>query len=90
MREAPFGARGRRSVAQSAALRPGSPFRPATTIRAHAGALTSSGLRAQLGVIDLNARALVELTHLFWDDMVQRGRGGVLNVASTAAFNPAP
>ena len=41
-------------------------------------------------MIDLNARALVELTHLFWDDMVQRGRGGVLNVASTAAFQPGP
>ncbi len=56
----------------------------------HAGALTSSDLPTQLGMIDLNVRALVELTHLFWDGMVQRRRGGVLNVASTAAFQPGP
>jgi short-subunit dehydrogenase len=56
----------------------------------HAGALTSSDLQTQLGMIDLNVRALVELTHLFWDEMTTRGRGGVLNVASTAAFQPGP
>jgi len=41
-------------------------------------------------MIDLNARALVELTHLFWKDMLARRRGGLLNVASTAAFQPGP
>ncbi len=56
----------------------------------HAGALTSSDLPTQLGMIELNVRALVELTHLFWDGMLQRRRGGVLNVASTAAFQPGP
>ena len=56
----------------------------------HAGALTSSDRATQLGMIDLNVRALVELTHLFWDGMRQRGKGGVLNVASTAAFQPGP
>lgn len=56
----------------------------------HAGALTSSDRPTQLGMIDLNVRALVELTHLFWDGMRQRRRGGVLNVASTAAFQPGP
>jgi len=56
----------------------------------HAGPLTSSDLATQLGMIDLNVRALVELTHLYWDGMVQRRRGGVLNVASTAAFQPGP
>ncbi len=56
----------------------------------HAGALTSSDLETQLGMIDLNDRALVELTHLFWADMLAKGRGGVLNVASTAAFQPGP
>jgi uncharacterized protein len=55
-----------------------------------AGALTASPLETQLGMIDLNVRALVELTHLLWDGMVSRGRGGVLNVASTAAFQPGP
>jgi uncharacterized protein len=55
-----------------------------------AGALTSSPLETQLGMIDLNVRALVELTHLLWIGMVARRRGGVLNVASTAAFQPGP
>ncbi len=31
----------------------------------HAGALTSSDLQTQLGMIDLNDRALVELTYVF-------------------------
>jgi short-subunit dehydrogenase len=56
----------------------------------HAGALTSSDLATQLGMIDLNVRALVELTYLYWDRMIANGRGGVLNVASTAAFQPGP
>jgi uncharacterized protein len=56
----------------------------------HAGALTSSDLATQLGMIDLNVRALVELTYLFWDRMLAKKRGGVLNVASTAAFQPGP
>jgi short-subunit dehydrogenase len=56
----------------------------------HAGAFTSSDLETQLGMIDLNVRALVELTHLLWDGMLARKRGGVLNVASTAAFQPGP
>ncbi len=56
----------------------------------HAGALTASDLQTQLGMIDLNVRALVELTYLFWDGMLRKKRGGVLNVASTAAFQPGP
>ncbi len=56
----------------------------------HAGALTTAPLATSLGMIDLNVRALVELTHIYWDDMLKRGRGGVLNVASTAAFQPGP
>lgn len=56
----------------------------------HAGALTSSDLPTQLGMIDLNVRALVELTYHFWDSMLAKKRGGVLNVASTAAFQPGP
>jgi len=56
----------------------------------HAGALTSSDIGTQLGMIDLNVRALVELAYLFWDRMLANKRGGVLNVASTAAFQPGP
>jgi short-subunit dehydrogenase len=56
----------------------------------HAGAFSASDLATQVGMIDLNVRALVELTHLLWDGMLARKRGGVLNVASTAAFQPGP
>jgi short-subunit dehydrogenase len=55
-----------------------------------AGAFAGSDEAKQLGMIDLNVRALVELTHAFWPQMLARGRGGVLNVASTAAFQPGP
>lgn len=55
-----------------------------------AGAFAGSKLEDQLGIIDLNDRALVELTHHTWPGMLERRRGGVLNVASTAAFQPGP
>jgi short-subunit dehydrogenase len=55
-----------------------------------AGAFLGSDEANQLGMIDLNVRALVELTHAFWPQMLERKRGGVLNVASTAAFQPGP
>ncbi len=55
-----------------------------------AGAFLGSDKANQLGMIDLNVRALVELTHIYWPDMLARKRGGVLNVASTAAFQPGP
>ncbi|HYM23263.1 MAG TPA: SDR family oxidoreductase [Vicinamibacterales bacterium] len=56
----------------------------------HAGPFNGSDAATQLGMIDLNDRALVELTHIYWPGMLARGRGGVLNVASTAAFQPGP
>ena len=49
-----------------------------------------SELADQLGMIDLDVRALVELTRLLWPRMLTNRRGGVLNVASTAAFQPGP
>jgi len=55
-----------------------------------AGAFDQSDAAAQLGMIDLNDRALVELTHIYWPRMLANRRGGVLNVASTAAFQPGP
>jgi short-subunit dehydrogenase len=56
----------------------------------YAGSFNGSDLAVQLGMIDLNIRALVELTHIYWPGMLARRRGGVLNVASTAAFQPGP
>jgi uncharacterized protein len=55
-----------------------------------AGAFNGSDAATQLGMIDLNDRVLVELTHIYWPGMLARNRGGVLNVASTAAFQPGP
>lgn len=43
----------------------------------------------QLAMIDLNMRALTDLT-LRWLPSVRRHRGGILNVASIAAFLPGP
>ena len=55
-----------------------------------AGPFAGSSTDLQLGMIDLNDRALVELTHIYWAQMLERKRGGVLNVASMAAFVPGP
>ncbi|MEA3043114.1 MAG: uncharacterized protein QOH47_952 [Sphingomonadales bacterium] len=41
-------------------------------------------------MIDLNCRTLVELCHLVLPAMKARGAGAILNVASTAAFQPGP
>ncbi|NJC04965.1 hypothetical protein GGQ97_000758 [Sphingomonas kaistensis] len=41
-------------------------------------------------MIDLNCGVLTELTRGVLPAMIERGRGGILNVASTAAFQPGP
>lgn len=43
----------------------------------------------QLGMIDLNVRALTDLS-LRWIDGIRRHHGGILNVASVAGFLPGP
>ena len=44
---------------------------------------------AQLAMIDVNVRALTELSLAFVESL-ERRKGGILNVASTAAFLPCP
>jgi short-subunit dehydrogenase len=44
----------------------------------------------ELEMIDLNIRALVELTHLVLPGMIERKFGRVLNIGSTAGFQPGP
>lgn len=44
----------------------------------------------QQEMINLNMLALARLSHAFVGGMIQRGRGFVLNIASTAAFQPGP
>jgi len=41
-------------------------------------------------MIELNITALTHLTRIFVPDMIERGEGEILNVASTAAFQPGP
>jgi short-subunit dehydrogenase len=47
-------------------------------------------LERELEMIQLNVRSLVELTHRFLGPMRERKRGTIINVASTAAFQPVP
>ena len=41
-------------------------------------------------LVDLNVRALTRLTRHFLPGMRQRGRGGILNVASLGGYAPGP
>lgn len=41
-------------------------------------------------MLQLNIVSLIELTHLFLPQMIERRSGSILNVASTAAFQPGP
>ena len=54
------------------------------------GAFAELPLDRQLQMMTLNMTSLVSLTRLLLPPMVQRGHGGVLNVGSTAGFQPGP
>jgi short-subunit dehydrogenase len=54
------------------------------------GTVAGLDLRRQLEMIQVNVTALTHLTRLLLPGMLERRRGGVLNVASTAAFQPGP
>jgi short-subunit dehydrogenase len=45
---------------------------------------------AQMSILQLNVNALTRLTRLFLPAMVERRSGWIMNVASTAAFQPGP
>jgi len=47
-------------------------------------------LERQLDLLQVNVTAVVHLTRLLLPGMIERRRGGLLNVASTAAFQPGP
>ncbi len=47
-------------------------------------------LERELEMIDLNIKALVELTHRFLKPMRERKQGAIINVASTAGFQAVP
>lgn len=54
------------------------------------GPFVEISLERQLNMIQLNISSLVALTHLLLPGMLQRKRGAVLNLASTASFQPGP
>ncbi|MBV8083423.1 MAG: SDR family oxidoreductase [Chloroflexi bacterium] len=54
------------------------------------GRFESSDVEWAAGMIDVNVRALATLTRSIVPQLLDRGRGGILNVASTAAFQPLP
>ncbi|WP_255195065.1 SDR family NAD(P)-dependent oxidoreductase [Halorarius litoreus] len=54
------------------------------------GHFLDTDLDQELTQVELNVATPTHLTKLFGRDMRERGHGGVLNVASTAAFQPGP
>ncbi len=54
------------------------------------GAAHELSVDEQVEMVDVNVRALSELTLRLLPSMLARGRGGVLNVASLAGFMPGP
>lgn len=49
-----------------------------------------SSLAKQTNQVDVNVRAVVALTHAFVPEMIALRRGGLINIASTAGFQPLP
>lgn len=56
----------------------------------HQGQFVELDLDAEVSVIDVNVTAVVRLAHAAGAAMSARGTGGILNVASIAAFVPSP
>jgi len=54
------------------------------------GSVAELSIARQLQMMQVNMTTLVELTRRLLPDMIHRGWGGILNVASTAAFQPGP
>ena len=54
------------------------------------GRVAEQALERQIEMIDLNVRALTELSRRVLPPMLERREGAILNVASTAAFQPGP
>ena len=54
------------------------------------GDFAKASLPVHVEMMQVNLTALVQLTHLFLQPMIARGKGKILNLASTAAFEPGP
>ena len=54
------------------------------------GPFATSDLGRELAMVQVNAAALMHLTHLFLPGMIARRSGRILNLGSTAGFQPGP
>ncbi|MDR6998343.1 SDR family oxidoreductase [Neobacillus niacini] len=54
------------------------------------GLMTELDIQKEIGYLQLNMISLTYLTKLIADEMVKRKKGKILNIASTAAFQPTP
>jgi len=54
------------------------------------GDFATLDLARELNMVDLNVRSLVEMTYRFLAPMRERKAGAIINVASTAGFQPVP
>jgi short-subunit dehydrogenase len=54
------------------------------------GLFTDTDWNKELQMINLNITTLTQFTKYYLKDMVKRGSGKIMNVASTAAFQPGP
>ncbi|GAA6621248.1 SDR family NAD(P)-dependent oxidoreductase [Scytonema sp. NUACC26] len=54
------------------------------------GLFNETDLNTELQMLQVNMVSLTHLTKLFLKDMVKQGYGRIMNVASTAAFQPGP
>ena len=54
------------------------------------GLFLKSSFRNYEEMLNVNIYSLTELTHLFLEDMVKLGKGGIINVSSLASYQPIP
>lgn len=54
------------------------------------GSFADIDLLRELEMVDVNVRAVLELTHHFLPQMIGRRKGTIINVSSTASFQPIP
>lgn len=54
----------------------------------HVGAIQEADVARMTKIVQLNIKALTELTYRYLPEMLERGEGAIINVASVAAFQP--
>lgn len=54
------------------------------------GDFANLDMQREIEIVELNVRSLVDMTHRFLGPMRERKQGTIINVASTAGFQPVP